>query len=99
MHTDSSDTTWDFSIQKEVKLALSDNASIKMLRQAFELMLALIHLQEMHKKIYDSKRPYTIKRLGYDNIYNIGYREAGNKTSNLLSNRIMTYMVLFIIQK
>jgi hypothetical protein len=51
----------------------------------------------MHKKIYDSKRPYTIKYFGYANIYNIGNSEAGNKTSNLLSNQIMTYMVLFII--
>jgi len=51
----------------------------------------------MHKKIYDSKRPYTIKYFGYANIYNMGNNEAGNKTSNPLSIQIMTYMVLFII--
>ena len=40
----------------------------KILRQTFELMLALIHLRAMHKKIYDSKRPYTIKKFRYANI-------------------------------
>jgi hypothetical protein len=43
------------------------------------------------------KRPYTIKYFGYANIYNIGNSEADNKTSNLLSNQISTYMLLFII--
>jgi hypothetical protein len=69
----------------------------KMLNQTFELKISLIHLRPMHKKIYDSKRPYTIKYFGYANIYNIGNREADNKTSNPLSNHIMTDMVLFII--
>jgi hypothetical protein len=68
-----------------------------MLRQTFELMLALIHLRAMHTKIYDSKRPYMIKYFGHANIYNIENNEAGNKASNLLSNQIMTYIVLFII--
>jgi hypothetical protein len=39
-----------------------------MLRQTFEQMLALIHLRAMHKKIYDSERPYMIKNFGYANI-------------------------------
>ena len=68
-----------------------------MLKETFELMLALIHLRPMHKKIYDSKRPYTIKYIGYANIYNIGNREDEKKTSNPLSNHIFTSMVLFII--
>ena len=68
-----------------------------MLREIFELMLALIHLRPMHKKIYDSKIPYMMKYFVYANIYNIGNSEADNKTSNPLSNQIMKYMVLFII--
>jgi hypothetical protein len=64
-------------------------------RQTFKLMLALIHLPAMHKKIYDSKIPYTIKYFGYANIYNIENSEADNKTFNPLSNQIMTYMVTF----
>ena len=45
------------------------------------------------------KRPYTIKYFGYANIYNIGNNEANNKTSNPLSNQIMTNMVLFFYIK
>ena len=69
----------------------------KMLRETFELMLALIHLQPMHNNIYDSKRPYMIKYFGYANIFNIGNNKGGNKTSNPLSNQILTNMILFII--
>jgi hypothetical protein len=58
----------------------------KIIRETFELMLALIHLQPMHNKIYDSKIPYTNKYFGYANIFNIGNREGGNNTSNPLSN-------------
>ena len=35
-----------------------------------------------------------IKNFGYSNI-NIGNNEAGNKTSNLLSNEIMTYKAFY----
>ena len=66
-----------------------------MLSQTFELMLTLIHLPTMHKKIYDSKIPYMIKYFGYADIYNIGYSEADNKTSNPLSNQIMTFYLIW----
>jgi hypothetical protein len=69
----------------------------KMLRETFELMLALVNLRPMHNKIYDSKRPYTTKYFGYVEIFNIGNSEGGNKTSNPLSNQILTNMILFII--
>ena len=69
----------------------------KMLRETFEVMLALIHLRPMHNKIYDSKRPYTTKYFGYAKIFNIENSEGGNKTSNPLSNQILTNMILFII--
>jgi hypothetical protein len=70
-----------------------------MLNQTFELMLALIHLRRLHNKIYDSKRQYTIKYFGYVNIYYIGNSEADNKTSNPLSNQIMTNMLPFFFIK
>jgi hypothetical protein len=71
----------------------------KMLRETFELMLALIHRRPMHNKIYNSKRPYTTKYFGQVKIFNIGNSEGCNKTSNPLSNQILTNMILFIILK
>ena len=69
----------------------------KMMRETFELMLALIHVPQMHNKIYDSKIPYTTKYFGNANIVYIGNSEGSNKTSNPLSNQILTNMILFII--
>jgi hypothetical protein len=66
-------------------------------KETFELILALIHLRPMHNKIYDSKIPYTIKYFGYANIFNIGNSEAGNMTSNPLSNQILPNMILSLI--
>jgi hypothetical protein len=48
----------------------------KMLRETLELMLALIHVPRMHKNIYDSKRPYTTKNFGNENIFSLGIVKA-----------------------
>jgi hypothetical protein len=62
-----------------------------MLRETFELMLALIHVPQMHNKIYDSKRPYTTKYFGNANIFYIGNSQDDNKTFNP--------MILFLLYK
>ena len=77
------------TIKKKSDIAISwrmYSTQKKMLRETFELMLALIHVPRMHNKIYDSKIPYTTKYFENENIFYIGNNKGGNKTSNPLSN-------------
>jgi hypothetical protein len=55
----------------------------------------------MHNKIYDSKRPYTIKYFGYANIYNIGNNDSFYIKIDVFNSLVPTIdnMEIFVVKR